>query len=45
MKTNLLAREVFISKNSEYSVNKVVELALRQDIGADPAYPKESIKR
>lgn len=36
MKRNKAAREMLIKPNEEFSVERVIEKALRQDIGPDP---------
>ena len=38
MKTNKLAREIYLNKNDQFSVEKIIDIALRQDIGPDPSY-------
>jgi hypothetical protein len=40
LKKNKLAREIYLRKNDRFSVEKVVDIALRQDIGPDPSYSR-----
>lgn len=37
MKRNKAAREMLIKPNEEFTVDRVVEKALRQDVGPDPS--------
>lgn len=40
LKKNKLAREVYLKKNDLFTVEKVIDIALRQDIGPDPSYSR-----
>ena len=40
LKRNRLAREVYLRKNDRFTVQKVVDIALRQDIGPDSSYSR-----
>lgn len=42
LKYNRLAREILFKQGEEFSVGKVVDMALRQDIGPDPALSRRS---
>ena len=42
LKYNRLAREILFKPGEEFSVGKVVDMALRQDIGPDPALSRRS---
>jgi len=37
LKNNLKAREIYLKNNDRYTVENVIDIALRQDIGADPS--------
>ncbi|EGR32490.1 hypothetical protein IMG5_081240 [Ichthyophthirius multifiliis] len=37
LKKNYLSREVFLKPGEQYTVQKIVDLALRQDVGPDPS--------
>jgi len=41
LKKNRLAREMLFKPGQEFSVEKVIEIALRQDIGLDPALSRK----
>ena len=43
LKRNYLAREIYLKAGERYTVDKVLEIALRQDIGPDASYSR--IKR
>ena len=40
MKHNKLAREVYLKENDRFTAEKVIDIALRQDIGLDPSYSR-----
>lgn len=40
IKKNKLAREVYLKKSDRFTVEKIVDIALRQDIGPDPSYSR-----
>ena len=40
LKQNYLAREVYLKKNDRFTVEKIIDIALRQDIGPDPSYSR-----
>ena len=40
LKRNKLAREVYLRKNDRFTVEKIIDIALRQDIGPDPSYSR-----
>jgi hypothetical protein len=40
IKSNKLAREIYLQANDRFTVQKVVDIALRQDIGPDPSYAR-----
>lgn len=40
IKNNKLAREVYLKENDRFTAEKVVDIALRQDIGLDPSYSR-----
>ena len=42
LKKNKLAREVYLKKGDRFTVEKVIDIALRQDIGPDPSYSRTS---
>ncbi|KRX04932.1 Ribosomal protein S18 [Pseudocohnilembus persalinus] len=44
IKTNKLAREMMIKPGEEFTVKKVIEMALRQDIGPDPSQARSAQK-
>lgn len=35
-----MAREVYLRKNDRFTVEKIIDIALRQDIGPDPSYSR-----
>lgn len=35
-----MAREVYLKKGDRYTVEKIIDIALRQDIGPDPSYSR-----
>jgi hypothetical protein len=37
LKNNLKAREIYLKNNDRFTVENVIDIALRQDIGADPS--------
>ena len=37
IKNNLKAREIYLKANDRFTVENVLDIALRQDIGADPS--------
>lgn len=40
LKKNRLAREIYLRQNDRFTVEKVIDIALRQDIGPDPSYSR-----
>lgn len=38
LKKNYLAREIYIKAGERYTAEKVIEIALQQNIGVDPSY-------
>lgn len=40
IKNNLLARQVYLRHNDRFSVENVIDIALRQDISQDPSYSR-----
>lgn len=38
LKRNYLAREIYIKAGERYTAEKVIEIALQQNIGPDPSY-------
>ena len=44
IKNNRLAREILFSPNSEFTASKIVDIALRQDIGPDPSVAQDKTK-
>jgi hypothetical protein len=38
LKNNYLAREIYIKAGERFTVEKVIEIALQQNIGVDPSY-------
>jgi hypothetical protein len=40
IKNNRLAREIYLRAGEDFTVEKVVDIALRQDIGPDPSYSR-----
>ncbi|EAR96961.2 ribosomal protein S18 (macronuclear) [Tetrahymena thermophila SB210] len=44
IKNNYTAREVLLKPGEEYTVQKIIDLALRQDIGADPSQSAAKLK-
>eukprot|EP00331_Platyophrya_macrostoma_P034100 CAMPEP_0176450656 /NCGR_PEP_ID=MMETSP0127-20121128/27283_1 /TAXON_ID=938130 /ORGANISM="Platyophrya macrostoma, Strain WH" /LENGTH=549 /DNA_ID=CAMNT_0017838387 /DNA_START=26 /DNA_END=1675 /DNA_ORIENTATION=- len=44
IKNNRLAREILFAPNAEFTASKVVDIALRQDIGPDPSVAQDKIK-
>lgn len=44
LKKNPIAREVLLKPGEEFTVQKVIELALRQDIGPDPSQAGAKLK-
>ena len=41
LKKNRIAREMLIQPGEEFTLNKVIELSLKQDIGPDPAFSRK----
>lgn len=41
LKKNRLAREMLLKPAEEFTVEKVIEMSLRQDIGLDPALSRK----
>lgn len=37
LKNNLKAREIYLKASDRFTVENVIDIALRQDIGADPS--------
>lgn len=40
LKSNRLAREILFKPGESFTVEKVIEMSLRQDIGVDPAHSR-----